>query len=135
MGTMNNTQPRLAATGNGIHLFRRQISASKSAIDIVRYTVELKENRSEASGFELLCIPFLTGKPQTVGVELNEREPALPTHFDDLRQVVPNRGLPPGKLNIAGRRRCLDSVEPELDDIERGIGRRHVAGRRKTIKT
>jgi hypothetical protein len=95
MGTMNNTQPRLAATGNGIHLFRRQISASKSAIDIVRYTVELQENRSEASGFELLCIPFLTGQSQTVGVELNERKPALPTHLDDLRQVVPNRGLPP----------------------------------------
>lgn len=63
--------------------------------DIVRYTVELKENRSKPRGFERFGIPSLTGQSQTVGVELYEWKPVLLTHFDDLRQVVPNRGLPP----------------------------------------
>ena len=43
----------------------------------------------------------MAGQPffgqQAVGIELDKRKTLSPPHFDDLRQIVPNRGLAAGQ--------------------------------------
>ena len=129
-----NAKTRIPAVRYGQTFFCQQTSTPKTEIDVIGNAIKLEKNRGKPSVFRPLDIAFFMCRPQTVGIELNKGKTPAPPHFDDLRQIVSYRGLPAGKLDVAGGCRLFNPVEPESDDFKIRIGLGCVSGCCETIR-
>ena len=98
----HHRQSRCLTIVDGTDLYRRQRGAPEGTVNGILQTIKLQEHHADASLGQMLCVSFLLGDPDAVGVQLEERKALFLTQSDDRIQIVAHGGLAAGQLDIEG---------------------------------